>query len=85
MILTGSSKDGRDARPFEGMYMHPNGKTWSSQPITKEQKEHSKGYRGVVKEIDGKRSFKDEYNRVLEKRSKLSKWLRDWLVIQVDL
>jgi len=83
-FYTGSSADGSDMRPIEGMYTDPNDSNlWSNQPYNREQKKYSRCYRNIVDEVNGKRSFMDEYLRVLEKKSNLNKESRDWLVEQL--
>ena len=82
MIFTGKSADGSDMREVEGVYVHPDGKQWSSQPwiITKEDKM----YWEIRDHIDGKRSLQDEYDLVKAKKSTLSRALRDFLVKFMD-
>ena len=36
-IYYGKSRDGSDAKEFEGMYTSPNGKYWGTEPISLEQ------------------------------------------------
>jgi hypothetical protein len=82
MIYTGKSEDGSDMREAEGVYVHPDGKQWSSQPwiITKEDRM----YWEIRNHIDGKRSLQDEYDLVKAKKSTLSRTLRDFLVKFMD-
>jgi hypothetical protein len=82
MIYTGTTPDGSDMREVEGVYVHPDGKQWSSQPwiITKEDKM----YWEIRNHIDGKRSLQDEYDLVKAKKSTLSRVLRDFLVKFMD-
>ena len=82
MIFTGKSADGSDMEEVEGVYMHPDGKQWSSEPwiITKEDRM----YWEIRDHIDGKRSLQDEYDLVKAKKSTLSRALRDFLVKFMD-
>lgn len=42
-IYTGKSRDGPDMKKVEGFYVSPNGKYWSSKPISlEEEKEMEK-------------------------------------------
>jgi hypothetical protein len=61
---------------------HPDGKIWSNKPwiLTKEDRM----YWTIRDHIDGKRSLQDEYNLVKEKKSTLSRTLRDFLVKFMD-
>ena len=81
-MFTGKSEDGSDMREVEGVYVHPDGKQWSSEPwiITKEDKM----YWEIRDHIDGKRSLQDEYDLVKTKKSTLSRALRDFLVKFMD-
>lgn len=80
-FYTGSSADGRDMRPAEGMYVNPNNDNeWSSEPYPGEQKEFSKRYRKLVNHINGKRSIADEYVLITAKKSTLSKDMRDFVI-----
>lgn len=83
-FYTGSSADGRDIRPAEGMYVSEDGTWWSSEPITPEQKEYSKNLRALYNHIDGKRTPRDEYNLIKEKKSKLPRSVRDWVIKQFE-
>lgn len=90
MLYTGQSEDGSDAIQA-GVYLSPDGKEWSSEPYTEEQKQHEKDvnmYKGIItylrekhqenKGFDGK--LLSEYHLVLHKKSKLTRKQRDWLV-----
>lgn len=76
MILTGKSADGSDAYPPMGMFISPDGKQWSNQPYTKEDKMWQELYPYLAKNL---RSLKDEYELVIQKKSNLSSRLRNYV------
>jgi len=77
MILTGKSADGSDAYPALGVFQSPDGEQWSNQPYTKEDKMWLELYPYLAKNL---RSLKDEYELVKEKKSNLSRRLRDYVI-----
>jgi hypothetical protein len=81
-MFYGSSPDGSDAKEFEGVYVHPDGKQWSSNPwkLTKEDRL----YWSIRDHIDGKKSFQLEYDLVMAKKSKLSRAQRDYLIQLIE-
>ena len=86
-IYYGRSADGSDSRIFEGVYHNEVTGQWSNdktQIFTKEQLADMRRYEEVIKHISGKRSFKDEYELILQKKSTLTKSQRDWLVDQIE-
>ena len=91
-FYTGKTADGSDMEEVEGMYLSPNGKEWSSVPykypyIQENEKFTDKEHRlywEIYDYLNGKRSFRDEYNLILEKKSELSKAQRDYLIKQFE-
>lgn len=80
MILTGSHKEGKDARVARGAYPNPdNENEWSSEPYPSQVKE-ARMYDTLINHIAGKRSIKDELELVNQKKSKLSRRMRDYLI-----
>ncbi len=92
-FYTGKTADGSDMTEVQGIaYMHPNEKEWSSTPYPKsvyrkhndtEEKRterESRLYWAIYDHITGKRTFRDEYVLVLEKKSTLSKAQREYLI-----
>ena len=77
MILTGKSADGSDAYPAQGVFVSPDGEEWSNMPYTKEDKMWQELYPYLAKNL---RSLKDEYDLIQQKKSDLSKRLRDFVV-----
>ena len=83
----GNSEDGTDMKMFEGVYHNEVTGQWSNDPkqiFTKEQLADMRRYDEVTKYISGKRSFKDEYELILQKKSTLTKSQRDWLIDQIE-
>jgi len=76
MILTGKSADGLDAYPAQGVFVSPDGEQWSNQPYTKEDKMWQELYPYLAKNL---RSLRDEYELVLQKKSNLSRRMRDYV------
>ena len=77
MILTGKSADGSDAYPAMGVFVSPDGEEWSSEPYTKEDKM----WQYLYPELSRLRhSLRMEYDLVLEKKSTLSRRLRDYVI-----
>lgn len=75
-IYTGKSEDGTDMYEAEGLYLSPDGNQWSNQPYTIEDKMWKELYPYLAKNL---RSLKDEYELVLNKQSKLSSRLRNYV------
>lgn len=50
------------------------------QESTKEERKWSSCKHEVMKHINGRKTLRDEYNLILEKKSELSKSCRDWVV-----
>ena len=84
MILTGKSADGSDAYPAQGVFVSPDSEQWSNKPYTKEDRMWQELYPYLAKHL---RSLKDEYELIKQKKSNLSKRLRDYVVhlIEVEL
>lgn len=82
MIFTGKSADGSDAYPAMGMFMSPDGKQWSNQPYTKEDRMWMELYPHLAKRLI---SLKDEYKLVKQKQSTLSRRLRDYVVHLMEI
>ena len=77
MIFTGKSADGSDMHPAQGVFVSPDGEQWSNKPYTKEDKMWQELYPHLAKNL---RSLKDEYELVKQKKSNLSRRLRDFVV-----
>lgn len=75
-IYTGKSADGSDMYPVQGVFVSPDGNEWSNMPYTKEDKMWKELYPYLAKNL---RSLKDEYELVLNKKSKLSSRLRKYV------
>jgi len=83
MIFTGKSADGSDMYPAKGMYVNPdNDNEWSNKPYTKEDKMWEELYPYLAKNL---RSLKDEYELINQKKSPLSKRLRDYVKHLMEL
>ena len=81
MIFTGKSTDGSDAYPIQGMYVSPDGEQWSNMPFTKEDKMWGQIYDHLAANL---RSMRMEYDLIQQKKSKLSRRLRDHLVYLLE-
>ncbi len=85
MIFTGKSADGSDMYPANGVYVNPdNDNEWSNKPYTKEDKMWEELYPHLAKNL---RSLKDEYELINQKKSPLSRRLRDYVkhLMEVEL
>lgn len=82
MIYTGSSEDGSDIYPIEGMYMNKDETMFSNIPFTKEQKAYSIVYKHGFRY---RKPFIDIYNDI-KKGSKecLPLWVRKWLINEFE-
>jgi hypothetical protein len=80
-FYTGKTADGSDMLQT-GVYLSPDGNEWSNKPYTEEQKmkekEHNIHWK-VFDHISGKRTLRDEYDLIKEKKSTLSKTCRDYV------
>lgn len=76
MIYTGKSEDGSDAYPVMGVFTSPDGKEWSSEPYTKEDKMYQELYLHLSKNL---RYIEEEYELILNKQSNLSARLRNYV------
>ena len=76
-LYTGKSADGSDMYPAQGVFVSPDGEQWSNQPYTKEDKMWQELYPYLAKNL---RSLKDEYDLIQQKKSGLSRRLRDFVV-----
>lgn len=84
-IITGKSEDGSDVQVVEGAYPNPNQiltnpDEWSSRP-TKGQKMAWDIYDHIAA---NNRTLKEEYDLIQQKKSKLSKRLRDFVVLLIE-
>jgi len=80
-IITGKSEDGSDAHVAEGVYPNPNNPgEWSNRP-TKGQKMAWDIYDHIAA---NNRTLKEEYDLIQQKKSKLSKRLRDFVVLLIE-
>jgi len=84
MIFTGKSADGSDIYPVQGVFVSPDGEEWSNMPYTKEDRMWQELYPHLAKNL---RSLKDEYELVKQKKSNLSRRLRDYVkhLMEVEL
>ena len=83
-IFTGKSADGSDAQVAEGVYLNPNNQEeWSNTPYPP-----SKGQKMAWDIYDhitaNNRTLKEEYDLIQQKKSKLSKRLRDFVVLLIE-
>ena len=81
MIYTGKSADGSDMYPANGIYLSPDGEQWSNMPFTKEDKMWGQIYDHLASNL---RSPRMEYELIQQKKSKLSRRLRDHLVYLME-
>jgi hypothetical protein len=81
MIFTGKSADGSDMYPANGVYLSPDGEQWSNMPFTKEDKMWGQIYDHLAANL---RSPRMEYDLIQQKKSKLSRRLRDHLVYLME-
>ena len=84
-IITGKSEDGSDAQVAEGVYTNPeNPSEWSDMPFppSKEQKMAWEIYDHIAANT---RSLRDEYDLIQQKKSTLSKRLRDFVVELIEV
>ncbi len=81
MIFTGRSADGSDMFPAKGVYLSPDGEQWSNMPYTKEDRMYEEVYDYLASNL---RSMRMEYNLIKEKKSKLSRRLRDYIVSVIE-
>lgn len=81
MILTGKSADGSDAYPPMGVFVSPDGEQWSNMPYTKEDRMWQELYPYLAKNL---RSLKDEYELIKQKKSQLSRRLRDFVIYLME-
>lgn len=77
MIFTGNTADGTAYRG-QGVYLHPDGDTWSNKPITREQK----AYHKVCEHCRRHHlSFKNLYTQIAGgSKENLPKWVRTWFM-----
>lgn len=83
-IFTGKTADGSDAQLAEGVYVNPNNpEEWSNTPYPP-----SKGQKMAWEIYDhiaaNNRSLKDEYDLIQQKKSTLSRRLRDFAVVLIE-
>ena len=83
MFISGTNE--KDAHKFVGVWTNPNNPNeWSTQPYDTDQRKYDNHYHKVVEETKGKRTFEEEYELILEKKSNLPRSTRDWLVKNID-
>lgn len=83
-IFTGKTADGSDAQLAEGVYVNPNNpEEWSNtpHPPSKGQKMAWEIYDHIAA---NNRSLKDEYDLIQQKKSTLSRRLRDFAVVLIE-
>jgi hypothetical protein len=85
-MYTGKSADGSDMQEVgSGVYTNPeNPSEWSDMPFppSKEQKMAWEIYDHITA---NRRSIRDEYNLIQQKKSTLSKRLRDFVVELIEI
>ena len=89
-IITGNSADGSDAQVAEGVYDYGNGQ-WGVQPP--DHAIHSikrspiqRAYNEVMDYIEkNNRTLQEEHELILEKKSQLSKRLRDFVELMIEI
>jgi len=84
-IITGKSADGSDAQIAEGVHVNPeNPSEWSDIPFppSKEQKMAWEIYDHIAA---NSRTLKEEYDLIQQKKSTLSKRLRDFVVELIEV
>jgi hypothetical protein len=74
LIISGKSADGSDAKIFEGVFT--DGEIWGPKPILKIDKELT----NILDHINAKRSIRDEYDLILNKKSTLKSFQRKLIV-----
>ena len=84
-IFTGKSADGSDAQVAEGVHVNPeNPEEWSNIPYPP-----SKGQKMAWEIYDhiaaNNRTLKEEYDLIQQKKSTLSKRLRDFVVELIEV
>lgn len=85
MFISGKTKDGSDAIIPLGVYVSPDGKEWSNMPYTKEQRSQDNTHKEIINHLEyHSRSIFDEYNLIIEGKSKLSKRCRDYVIELVN-
>ena len=77
MIYTGKSADGSDAYPVMGAFVSPDGKKWSSEPYTKEDKMYQELYFHLSKNL---RYIEEEYELIQQTKSQLGVRLRNYVI-----
>jgi hypothetical protein len=85
IIFTGKSADGSDAQVAEGLHVNPeNPSEWSNTPYppSKEQKMAWEIYDHIAK---NNRTLKDEYDLIQQKKSILSRRLREFVVELIEV
>ena len=86
-IYYGKSEDGSDMKLYEGVYHNEVTGMWSNDPKQIFSKDELKDVRLrniILKHIERKRSLKDEYELIKQKKSKLTKSQRDYLINQFE-
>jgi hypothetical protein len=83
-IFYGQSADGSDMKMFEGVYHNEVTDKWSNIPemiFTKKERKEQRVYSFVYDYLaKNHRSFIDEYELIIAKKSELSKLYRDYIV-----
>ncbi len=62
---------------FKGMYISEDGNHWSNKPLTKNQRMYDTIYNHCAKHL---RTFREEYDLVMQKKSTLSSAERAYLI-----
>ncbi len=70
-IFTGQSEDGIGMRRA-GVYIHPDGEQWGTEPFTREQKEDAKLVKlhdHIFSTIKNQKELMKEYSKIIHKES----------------
>jgi len=66
---------------FRGMFVSEDGKTWGNRPFTKKQRMYEILYDHCAANL---RTFRDEYELVMQKKSTLSASVRAYLIYIIE-
>ena len=80
-IYTGKSADGSDIQEVQGMYLHPDG-TFSN--ISPDRVKEERLWNAIYDHISGKRTLREEYNLIKEKKSTLPAAHRAYVVKLIE-
>lgn len=82
-FYTGNTADGSDMREIEGVYLSKDGKTWSNMPFKPDAEDRL--YNTCLDHTwKNLRTFRQEYELIIQKKSQLPRSCRDYLVRRVE-